>query len=129
MTATEPAEPAERPELPLEVEELLSWMASERGRSANTLAAYRRDLTRYVTWLAGRGSTPLTATEDDVVAHVGALRADGLAPASVKRALVAVRSLHRYLADEGRTPTDPAAAVEPPRVPAGLPHALVARRR
>ncbi|MFM9225446.1 MAG: recombinase XerD, partial [Actinomycetota bacterium] len=31
-------------DLPLDVEEFLTWMAAERGRSANTLAAYRRDL-------------------------------------------------------------------------------------
>ena len=40
-------------ELPTEAEEFLGWMASERGRSANTLAAYRRDLSGYAGWLAG----------------------------------------------------------------------------
>ncbi len=40
-----------RAELPLEVEEFLSWMVAEKGRSANTLAAYRRDLTAYGAWL------------------------------------------------------------------------------
>ncbi len=34
-------------ELPLEVEEFLSWMSSERGRARNTLSAYRRDLGTY----------------------------------------------------------------------------------
>ena len=38
--------------LPLEAEEHLTWLAAERGRSANTLAAYRRDLKQYVAWLA-----------------------------------------------------------------------------
>jgi integrase/recombinase XerD len=42
----------------------------------------------------------------------------------VSRALVAVRSLHRFLADEGVLDLDPGAAVEVPRVPAGLPKAL-----
>jgi integrase/recombinase XerD len=37
---------------------------------------------------------------------------------------VALRSLHRFLADEGRLPADPGAEVETPRVPAGLPKAL-----
>lgn len=32
-------------ELPLAAEDFLTWLAVERGRSANTLAAYRRDLT------------------------------------------------------------------------------------
>ena len=34
-----------RPPLPIEIEEFLSWMVAEKGRSANTIAAYRRDLT------------------------------------------------------------------------------------
>ena len=33
--------------LPLEAEEFLAWMLAEKGRSANTLAAYRRDLRSY----------------------------------------------------------------------------------
>ena len=31
------------------------WLSTERGRSANTLAAYRRDLRRYHGWLRERG--------------------------------------------------------------------------
>jgi integrase/recombinase XerD len=111
-------------DVPLEVEDLLLWLAAEKGRSPNTLTAYRRDLRRYVAWLTARGRTVLTAEEADVVDHVAALRAEGLAAASVARALVAVRSLHRFLHDEGRTPTDPGAEVEQPRVPRGLPKAL-----
>ena len=38
-----------RVDLPLEIEEFLSWMVAEKGRSPNTLAAYRRDLTAYWT--------------------------------------------------------------------------------
>jgi integrase/recombinase XerD len=106
------------------VEDLLTWLAAERGRSTNTLAAYRRDLRRYAAWLGERGQTVLTATEDDVVAHIGALRAQGLADASVKRAAVAVRSLHRFLLEEGRRADDPAAHVEQPHVRRGLPKAL-----
>jgi integrase/recombinase XerD len=110
--------------VPLEVEDLLMWLAAERGRSPSTIAAYRRDLRRYATWLGERGRTVATATEDDVVDHVAALRGAGLAPASVARALVAVRSLHRFLLDEGGATVDPAAHVEQPRVPRGLPKAL-----
>ncbi|WP_423980472.1 site-specific integrase, partial [Ilumatobacter sp.] len=46
---------AEAP-LPLEAEEFLAWMLSEKGRSANTLAAYRRDLNAYCAWLDERGA-------------------------------------------------------------------------
>jgi integrase/recombinase XerD len=108
--------------LPLPAEEYLTWLAVEKGRSANTLAAYRRDLAAYSTWL---GERPLDdVTEADVERYVAQLRSDGRAPASVARALVAVRSLHRFLATEGRADADPAADVAAPRVPQGLPKPL-----
>ena len=112
------------PPLPGEVEELLSWLAVERGRSPNTLAAYRRDLAAYTRFLAGR-RLPLDGVTDRVVEdYLAFLRASGKAPSSVARALVAVRSLHRFLEDEGLATENPAQDVERPRVPAGLPKAL-----
>ena len=110
--------------VPREVEDLLTWLAAERGRSPRTIEAYRRDLRRYVAWLAERGATVLDASGEDIDAHVGALRAQGLAPASIARAAVSMRSLHRFLHDEGRREDDPSAATEQPRVPRGLPKAL-----
>lgn len=111
-------------ELPLDVEEFLTWLVAERGRSANTLAAYRRDLVSYCGWLEESGRTLDSVLSADLDAYVGVLRERGLAPSSVKRATVAVRSLHRFRSDEGLAPTDPSAGVETPRVPAGLPKAL-----
>ena len=108
--------------LPAEAEELLTWLAVERGRAPTTLAAYRRDLTAYCTWLRDKQLTDVTAA--DVARYVGVLRTQGKAPASVARATVAVRSLHRFLVDEGLAPSDPSADLDPPRVPAGLPKAL-----
>ena len=111
-------------ELPLDVEEFLTWLAAERGRSANTLAAYRRDLTTYCVWLSDSGRSLDSIRATDLDAYVGVLRERGLAPSSVKRATVAVRSLHRFRSDEGLSANDPSAGIETPRVPAGLPKAL-----
>lgn len=110
--------------LPLDVEELLTWLAAEKGRAPNTLRAYRRDLQGYWAWLGGRGLTLDDVAGTDLDAYVAELRGRGLAPASVKRALVAVRSLHRFRVEEGLASSDPGAGVEMPRVPAGLPKAL-----
>jgi integrase/recombinase XerD len=110
--------------LPLEVEEWLSWLSVERGRAPSTLAAYRRDARRWCRWLRGRGLGLDAASDADVEAYIDELRAGRLAPATVARAVVSVRSLHRFLADEGRLPADPAADVDTPRVPTGLPKAL-----
>ena len=110
--------------LPVEAEEYLSWLAVERGRSLNTLAAYRRDLAAYVEFLTGRGLAVADVTEPVVEDYVAFLKAARRAPSSVARALVAVRSLHRFLEDEGDVEGNPAEEVGPPRVPAGLPKAL-----
>jgi len=108
----------------VEAEEFLSWLAVERGRSRNTLAAYRRDLVAYVEFLTGRGLAVVEVTEPVVEDYVAFLRAARRAPSSVARALVSVRSLHRFLEDEGDVEGNPAEEVGPPRVPAGLPKAL-----
>lgn len=110
--------------LPVEVEDFLGWMATERGRSANTLAAYRRDLSSYAQWLAGRGLTLRTVDRASLDRFVNERRASGAAASSVARQLAALRMLHRFLAEEGIRADDPAADVEGVRVPAGIPHPL-----
>lgn len=106
---------------PLEVEEFLTHLAIEKGRSANTLVAYRRDLGAW----AAHTSTPINQrSADDVLAFNRSLQAKGLAPASVNRAMAAVRGLHRFLVAEDLMSTDPTADVEAGRLPRGLPKAL-----
>jgi integrase/recombinase XerD len=112
------------PELPLEVEEFLSWMVTERGRSANTLAAYRRDIRSYWAWLVKRDTTLLTVDRAALDAFVSQRRAAGGAPSSVARQVAAIRMLHRFLAEEGLRRDDPTADIEGVRVPAGIPHPL-----
>ncbi|MGC3992534.1 MAG: site-specific tyrosine recombinase XerD [Propionicimonas sp.] len=108
----------------------LDHLTVERGASPNTVAAYRRDLARYTSFLATRGIDDATAvTEADVSAFLADLQApvDGHVPLSVSsatRALVAVRSFHSFVAAEGRTSDDPAAAVKPPKAAKNLPKAL-----
>lgn len=108
----------------------LQHLQIERGLAPNTLAAYRRDLTRYVEHLAGLGITePGAVREDHVTAFLVAIRTgeDGGAPltaSSAARTVVAVRGFHRFLVLEGQVPLDPAAEVRPPTAPKRLPKAI-----
>ena len=105
-------------------EEFLSWLAVERGRAANTITAYRRDLASYEEFLQARGLAVADVTEPVVEDYVAFLRAAGRKPSSVARAMVSVRSLHRFCVDEGAATSDPTGDVGTPRVPQGLPKAL-----
>jgi integrase/recombinase XerD len=108
------------------------WLVVERGLAENSLAAYRRDLRRYEGFLRECGAIdPATVGEDTVHTYVRHLETladeDGarrLAPSSVARALVAVRSFHRFCAREGFVDRDPSEEVGAPRVPTGIPKAL-----
>jgi integrase/recombinase XerD len=106
------------------VEEWLSYLAAERGRASSTLAAYRRDAWRWWRWLRAEGHDFLGADEAVIESYVAGLRDRELAPSTVKRSVVAVRSLYRFLADEGRLGADPGADVATPQVPLGLPKGL-----
>ncbi|WP_235915564.1 site-specific tyrosine recombinase XerD [Puerhibacterium puerhi] len=117
---------------PLEaaLDDYLAHLRVERGLSANTTAAYRRDLGRYVRHLEAAGRTSLGAVRSgDVAAFLTAVRegADGgapLSPSSAARALAAVRGWHRFAHAEGQTADDPAADVRAPTQLRRLPHAL-----
>jgi integrase/recombinase XerD len=108
------------------------WLTVERGLALNSRLAYQRDLARYETHLRAHGiDDPDGVTEAVVHGYVTALREarddDGrpaLAPASIARSLVAVRSFHRFLVAEGLTSTDPTEDIGTPRVPQGIPKAL-----
>ncbi|MYH73017.1 MAG: tyrosine recombinase XerD [Acidimicrobiia bacterium] len=106
------------------VEEFLDWLVLERGRAPSTCEAYRRDLSGYCEVLANRGRSPETADEEDVLAHVRQLQIWGMAPASVKRTMTAVRTFHQFLVVDGLRDDDPCSHVEIPRVPTGVPKAL-----
>ena len=107
----------------------LDHLSVERGASPHTISGYRRDLGRYVDFLALRGITePRQISESAITDFAAWLRTGdesraGLAASSVARAVVAVRSLHRFAAEESGA-TNPAAGVSPPQQLKRLPKAL-----
>ncbi len=82
------------------------------GRSDATCAAYDRDLMRYLDWLGERGvEDPEGLSSRLLEEHAASLRARGLAPSSIDRAVCAVKGFQRFLAQEGMV-----AEVAPTRV-------------
>lgn len=89
------------------------------------MAAYRRDLRRYVDFLHRQGLDELAGVTPAMVTEfAGDLRESALAPASTARIVVAVRSLHRFALEDGLSDTDPAREVTPPKAGRRLPKGL-----
>lgn len=105
-------------------EDFLTWMQVERGRSANTISAYRRDLLRYLSWLDQQNETISTVSPSGVERYVAYRQVSGEAPASSARALAAVRMLHAYMVSESIRHDDPTLRVDGVKVAAGVPKPL-----
>ena len=107
------------------VESYLSALTAERGLSANTTAAYRRDLSQYAALLDRAGVTDIDAVTGDLVGEfIAELRRRNLAATSIGRKIAAVRGLHRFLVAEGDARNDPTSLVDSPLRPRPLPKAL-----
>jgi len=104
------------------IEQFLRHTALERGRSANTIAAYRRDLQQWTDYLGARSLQDIDATV--VTDYLTTLRQDGLASSSMTRALSTLRSFHRFLVAEGLATADPTGSVIAPGRAQRLPKAL-----
>jgi integrase/recombinase XerD len=99
----------------------------ERGASPRTVAAYGRDVKRYLVMLAGSGVERVDDAEARHVADALAARsADGVAPATLNRWLAAIRHFHRFCVREGVASSNPAALVDGPARGLSLPKALAA---
>jgi integrase/recombinase XerD len=108
------------------VDTYIRHLTIERGVAKNTIAAYRRDLRRYLEFLQSRGIEAIgqiteLAIEDfaEQLVTVG-----GLSATSVARVLAGVRGIHKYWLLENLTNDDPAASVKPPKAPRRLPKAI-----
>ncbi len=106
------------------VESFLTALLLERGRSANTLAAYRRDLHRYEAWLREESKRVGDADDDTIARHVQSLQQRGLATASVRRATITIRSFYRWRTAEGITTSSVGRDVRAPKTTDAVPKAL-----
>jgi integrase/recombinase XerC len=112
------------------VDAYLQVLANERGASAHTLRAYRRELRAFAAWIAehigGRTAGPQGLCVDQIEhthirAYLGTLYERGLSKASAARALAAIRSWFKWLARTGYIEQNSAALVATPRLPKHLP--------
>ena len=114
-----------RPPPAFRVEAFADHLAFERGLSDRTISAYHRDLDRLLAFLGEQGVThPEAVTPETLRGYLYHLKDAGLAPASIRRALSAMRTYFGFLLQEGVLESDPGDRLEAPRGWRKLPDVL-----
>jgi integrase/recombinase XerD len=101
------------------------FLALEQGASPRTHEAYGRDLARFATYARARGAADPVGVDARVLReYVYHLKDLGLAPASIRRNVSAVRTYYRFLLAEGHVVRDPSERLETPKRWRTLPDVL-----
>jgi integrase/recombinase XerD len=106
------------------IEAFLEMMSAERGAAPNTIEAYRRDLSDYLGFLAGRDKNFLTVDRHGVADYLDRLKGEGLAASSSARRLSALRQFHKFLCADSIRGDDPTRIIASPRARRSLPKVL-----
>ncbi len=105
------------------VSEYTDYLKIEKRQSQNTLAAYRRDVSRFAKYLPNKRLDD--AKISDVRSFLVFLRnEEGLAPSSVARCLSSLKSFYEYLSVENLISENPTETIASPRPWRKLPNVM-----
>lgn len=100
------------------------YLKEDKKASANTVSSYMRDMHQFSGYLAQRGSSLMDAGAAQVEDFSVWLTRQGKSPATVTRALAAIKSFYNCMLLMGHTHVNPAKDVAPVRVERKLPQVL-----
>src|SRR5215472_13674977 len=101
--------------------EFLAYLQVEKGLSRHTLDGYRRDVRRLEAWAHHVRKSLPELTRADLRKWIAGLSREGLSPASIGRAVSAVRGFYRFLMLDGHIRIQPAEDLDTPQRFAYLP--------
>ena len=107
------------------LEQFRDYLALEAGNSRHTVDNYLRDVRRLATYAAGQGARgPDQVTAGQLREFIYFLKDLGLAPATIRRQISALRTYFRFLVGEGHAARDPSERLETPKQWRTLPAVL-----
>jgi len=106
------------------VEGFLRHLHLGRNASEHTVRSYRTDLTEFAAFLNERGAGLDRVDQLTLRAFLARLRERNLSRRSLARKVASLRSLYRYLVEEGRLSRNPTLTLRSPRLPRRLPMVL-----
>src|SRR5437763_16292478 len=103
------------------ISSFLTHIRVEKGLSANTVSAYRRDLMKFSDFAQKRKLSLVAVSRDDLVDFLAGLYRQRLESKSVARHLVSLRNFFRFAQIQELIPEDPSANLESPKIRRSLP--------
>ncbi len=107
------------------IDDFLSYLASEKGLSKNTLEAYQRDLSFFLDYLEVQGIEDISEIRKEKILSFLELRQkNGLASSSLSRSLVAIKTFCKFLTREKALTLNIAEFLESPKIWQLIPEVL-----
>src|SRR2546428_7858041 len=107
------------------LERFRDYLALEAGTSPHTVSNYARDIRRLAAHAAAKGAGgPDAITAVQLRQFVYALKDLGLAPATIRRQISAIRTYYKFLVGEALAARDPSERLESPKQWRALPTVL-----
>lgn len=108
--------PGEGPRVSTRSSAFLTFCRVEKGLSANSLDAYRRDLASLDAWAAAQKLDGKRFTADDLRAYIDWLsQQKGLQSRSIARHITTLRNLHKFLLEQNVIESDPTEFLASPK--------------
>ena len=112
--------------LAADAREFLEFLRVEKGLAANSVTSYRRDLVDFLDFVHQEKLKLRAIRREGIRHYLRSLYERRLAPRTIARHLVSLRSFFRFLTKNGTMGEDPTAEIEAPRVGMSLPKYLTA---
>jgi site-specific recombinase XerD len=98
------------------IDSFILYLATEKGLSVNYQLSNRRSLQELATWCDARGlPDPGSVQTADLTDYLSSLKNRGLAPASLRIAIISIRLFFRFLWSRYGLKRDPAELLRTPR--------------
>ncbi len=109
-----------------QIEDFLHFIIVEKGLAKNTIDSYRRDLTKYTSYLENveQVNSLNEVTRIIIMNYLYFMREQGRANTTIARTIASIRSFHQFLLREKETTNDPSVHIETPKQARRLPKVL-----
>ena len=108
-----------------DIDRFILFLATEKGLSTAYQLSTRRSLESFATWAGKQGLTDWTTVQlPNLTSYLAERKKSGLATASIRLLVIALKIFYRFLESRGRVPKDHADALLAPKVSRYLPETL-----